>query len=75
MDEFIKEYEKQLILAITNYPTEYIYSLDKVPEVMARMKEAFKKKSYNKDSRAIKNTCKILKIKHTYTAINEFIKG
>ena len=73
METFITEYTKQLTLAVTNHPTEYAYGAEKVPEVVAKMRDAIQNKNYNKDSRAFKETCKALKIKHTYTAINHFI--
>ena len=41
--------------------------------VFKRMIEAIERGSFNKDSIAIKNTYKQLKIKHTYQAIKEFI--
>lgn len=39
------------------------------------MQEAFARGTYGKDTLAIKNTCKVLKIKHTYKAINTFLSG
>ena len=44
-----------------------------VAQVADRMIAAITAKSYNKDGRAMKATCKRLGIKHTYTAINAFI--
>lgn len=70
---FFDVYMVELSAAIEKYPNEYAYSKAQVPEVVERMKMAFDKGSYNKDSRAIKRVCKILGIKHTYKAINEFV--
>lgn len=39
------------------------------------MNYAILKGTYNKDSDSFKAVCKTLKIKHTYKAINAFIKG
>lgn len=73
METWMKEYAKQLPLAVAKYPDEYAYSLEEVPAVVERMRVAFAKRSYNKDSRAVKACCKVFGIKHTYTAINHFI--
>lgn len=72
---FMAAYEKNLSLAIINYPSDYVYPITQVPVVVQRMREAFQKGTYNKDGRAIKQTCKDLNIKYTYTAINEYIKN
>jgi len=45
------------------------------PEDLAyKMMAAFKNGSANKDGKGIQRTCKALEIKHTYKAINEFLK-
>lgn len=66
-------YRQQLEQAVQQYPQEYVYGLDKVPEVFIRMMDAIRRGSFNKDSRAIKAVCKILGIKHTYTAIKDYL--
>ena len=72
-ERFLNEYETQLWLAVTNYPEEYGWSISELDAVYSRMVAAFDRGSYNKDSRAFRETCKALGIKHTYTAIREFI--
>lgn len=72
-DNFMQVYTEQLEKAVRNYPAEYGWPVENVPTVAAKMGEAFKKKTYNKDGRAIKATCKVLGIKYTYTAINEYL--
>lgn len=72
---FMAEYENQLKLAVAQFPAEYVYPASEVPAVAARMGAAFKNRSYNKDSRAIKMTCKLLGVKHTYSAINSFLEA
>ena len=72
---FLTIYLEELEKAVKNYPQEYLYGIQQVPSVYERMKSAFIKGSYNKDSRAIKATCKRLGIKHTYEAINKALKG
>ena len=73
METFIKVYAEQLEKAVRERPEEYGWPFENVPAVVEKMKAAIKARTYNKDSRAFKGTCKILGIKHTYTAINHFI--
>ena len=73
MNTFIKEYAKQLELAVRNYPNEYGWPVENVPVVVERMRAAIQAKKYNKDSRAFKATCKVLGIKHTYKDIEHFV--
>ena len=75
LDQFIGIYEKALEEAVASYPGEYSYPLRLVPAVVNNMRQAIKRGSYNKDSRAIKATCKILKLKHTYKDIAQFLRG
>jgi hypothetical protein len=72
-DTFVQVYTEQLEKAIRNYPDEYAFPVENVPAVVAKMSAGFKNKTYNKDGRAFKATCKILNIKYTYTAINEYL--
>lgn len=72
-DTFAQTYTEQLEKAVLKYPEEYVWPVENVPTVAAKMIQAFRARTYNKDSRAVKATCKILKIKHTYTAINEYL--
>jgi hypothetical protein len=73
METFMVEYAKQLEKAVREHPEEYLWPIEHVPEVVARMREAIKTGTYNKDSGAFKQTCKVLGIKHTYKAIAAFI--
>lgn len=75
LDEFFARYEIELCRAVSEYPDEYMYGIEQVPDVIGRMRAAFIAGSYNKDSRAIKATCKAFGIKHTYTAIRESVEG
>lgn len=70
---FISEYRKQLAAAIVEHPDEYRYPISELDAVMGRMSKAIASKSFNKDSRAFRATCKALKIKHTYRDIETFI--
>ena len=72
---FIEVYTEELNKAVVNYPKEYAYSVEKVPEVVEKMAVGFRNGTYNKNSRAIKAACKRLNVKHTYTAINSYLKG
>ena len=73
LKEFSFNYYKELRNAITNYPEEYMYGLERLDDVHSRMMTAIKNKSFNKDSRAVKAVCKELNIKHTYTAIYSYL--
>jgi hypothetical protein len=84
--EWMAEYEKQLFLAVKKHPDQYPWAFGSIQDnddilrravenISNRMKEAFQRGSYNKDGYAIKWTCKAFGIKHTYTAINNFIAG
>ena len=74
-DTFMKIYTVELEKAVRNYPDEYPWPIENVPTVAAKMGQALKNKTYNKDGRAIKATCKQLNIKYTYTAINAYLAG
>jgi hypothetical protein len=73
LEKFMEAYERNLRLAIQGYPDEYAYPLSEADYVIQRMRVAIGKKSFNKDSRAIRATCKELKIKHTYRDIETFL--
>jgi len=73
LNKFATAYENQLLKAITNFPNEYAFGPLAVPTVAAKMKAAFSAGSYNKDGRAVRETCKELGIKHTYLGINTYL--
>jgi len=74
METWMREYEKQLRAAIVAYPDLYRITLETLPEFLPRLRESFLPgNSFNKDSIAVKWTCKALGIKHTYKAIAHFI--
>ncbi len=68
-------YAKNLEIAHAKYPNDYTWPILELPQVLTRMNAAIDKMSFNKDSHAWKMTCKELNIKHTYTAIKQFIEG
>ncbi len=72
-DTFAQVYAEELQKAVLAYPEEYVWPVENVPTVAQKMIQAFRAGTYNKDSRAIKATCKRLNIKHTYTAINAYL--
>lgn len=69
---FCATYRSALADAFRDFPEEYRGSLE---TTYNKMVDAFGKGTYNKDSRAIKATCKNLGIKHTYKAIKAYLKG
>ncbi len=70
---FLDCYYKNLVKARREFHEEYAWPDSELETVFEHMASAIEKGSFNKDSRAFKATCKELKIKHTYTAIKEFI--
>ena len=74
LELFKIRYKDNLINARMNYPTMYVWPESELENVFKRMIEAIVRGSFNKDSIAIKNTCKQLNINHTYKAIKQFIK-
>lgn len=74
-DTFMEVYAEELSKAVAAHPEDYGYGPDLVPVVVQRMRAAFSRRSYNKDSRAIKATCKRLGIGSTYKAINAYLEG
>jgi hypothetical protein len=73
-DLFCEEYERQLAIAVAEHPGEYLFKQDRVSFVAGKMATAFKTGSYNKDGRAVKQTCKVLNIPYTYAGINQFLE-
>lgn len=73
LTEWRTVYEQKLAEAVQKYPQEYGFPVSDVPAVAGRMIVAFAKGSYNKNSHAIKATCKHFGIKHTYQAINKWL--
>lgn len=70
---FMEIYSEKLKEIRGKYPDEYAWNESELPIVLGKMRVAIEKGSYNKDSKTFKATCKELGIKHTYTAIDEFI--
>lgn len=74
-ERFGSTYTVELERAVREHPDEYVWPVEEVPTVAARMLDAIQHKSFNKDSRAIKSTCKAFGIKHTYQAIYAWLEG
>jgi len=72
---FFSMYATNLQNAVEQFPEEYSFIGGNIELAIVRMFVAFKKGTYNKDSRAIKATCKQLNLKHTYKAINNYLRG
>ena len=67
-------YAEELKSAVEKFPGEYFYGVDSVPSVVAKMRVAFERGTYNYEGRAIRSTCRRLGISHTYKAINGFLQ-
>jgi alpha-D-ribose 1-methylphosphonate 5-triphosphate synthase subunit PhnI len=70
---FMEVYEEKLIEARRR--GDYEWPESELPQVLARMRAAIERGTANKDGPAFKATCKALGIKHTYQAINSFIRN
>ena len=70
---FMEIYAEKLKEARVKYPHDYCWPDSQFDAVIERMKAGVARGHFNKDSHAFKATCKELKIKHTYKAIQEFI--
>jgi len=79
-----EEYRQQLQAAVNAKPTEYAFRPEHAPQVAARILTSMAASGahnappmfgINKDGRAMKATCKALGLKHTYTAINAYLRG
>lgn len=74
-ETFVQTFTEELKKAVLKYPEEYAWPVEDVPVVAAKMEQAFRAGTYNKDSRAIKNTCKRIGIPHTYKGISTYLRG
>lgn len=72
---FIETYKLELTKALIERPYDYNWTMDEFDLVFERMEKAILAGTFNKDSTAIKRTCKKLGIKHTYKAIREYLAG
>lgn len=68
-DNFVGKFTEVLT---ANYSEKYLKPLD---ETLRNCIYSLLKGEFNKDTESFKQTCKALKIKHTYKAIKEFIYG
>lgn len=75
LDAWMKVYQANLEKAVIEHPDEYCWPASQVPVVAAKMRGSFEQGTFNKDGRAIKDTCKHFGVKHTYTAINNFLSA
>lgn len=75
LDKWMEVYEVELAKARLAHPDQYPWPAELLPTVCSRMRAAIERRSYNKDGYAFKATCKHFRIKHTYSAIEQFLKG
>lgn len=72
---FQAELERQYTRLFAEDP-EYAFAASRTTpaDLAAKMTESLATGGANKDGTGIKNTCKVLGIKHTYAAIREYLK-
>lgn len=73
LEIFLDTYKKHLILNREKHPDIYAWPENLLDTVFNRMKAAIIDGTFNKDSQTFKDTCKELKIKHTYKDISRYI--
>ncbi len=76
VEKFRSELSKQIARLINEGEADYMPPFTRMtPDGLAeRITAAFIRKSANKEEKGIQRTCKALGIKHTYKAINDFLK-
>ena len=72
---FAAVYRIELERAVIDHPEEYGYPVEAVPVVVGRMLDAIRAHTFNKDSRALKATCKAFGLKHTYKALYAWLEA
>ena len=76
LDRFMLEYIPRLEADREKHPADYFWSPSaRIAAVEEKMRAAIDAGSFNKNSRAIRATCKALGIPYTYSAIRTFVRG
>lgn len=66
-------YRASLTQALRDNPIEYAWPADHIPQIAERMADGLLNGRANKDGEAIRRTCRLLGIKHSYRAIRAFM--
>ena len=74
VEKFKAELTRQYYKLINDPDYIVVFSKMTPEELAEKMIPAFIRGSASKDGKGIQRTCKALGIKHTYKAINEFLK-
>jgi hypothetical protein len=72
---FYAIYVEKLAEQIRKRPDQYAYTADHAPEVARKMTAALKRGTGNKDSLAIRQTCRELSIAYRYKDILEYLNN
>lgn len=73
LDRFMEVYSRELLAAVEGHPDEYAFPASQVPDVLARMRVALERGSFNYQGRALRTTCRTLGLSHTRAAIVAFV--
>ncbi len=73
--KFYDTYVVELRSEIAKHPGEYGYPVLRADDVAMKMTIALKNGTANKNSNAVRRTCRKLGIPYTYTGIKFFLKG
>lgn len=75
LETFMTVYERQLRALVARPSIGYAYTLDDVPRVVARMREAFRTGTYNRKGHALNGTCRSLGISTSRRSIDAYLSG
>lgn len=72
-ETFLRTYKEELNKEVLKKPEDYNWPISQVNEIAEKMTNSLAKGTANKDSNAIRRTCKYLNIKYTYDAIRTYL--
>ena len=74
---FLQKYETTLTQNVTTHPDRYRYqaSPEKISQVSLKMVEGLRDSESDKNGETTKSVCRQLGIKHTYAAIEQYLKS
>jgi hypothetical protein len=70
---FAEAYGRCLVEAVLERPADYGYGPEQVPVVVGNMMKAIRANTHNHGGRGLALTCRELGIRHTRTAIDEYL--
>lgn len=71
----MERYEIELVRARKERPDRFLWPDSQLQDIVDKMRDCFYRNQFNKDSLAIRATCKHFEIPLTFTAIRKFLEG